>query len=182
MSLAGSHGFVHRKGILPWLIRKFTRGHWDHTFVFITDSIIMESTLFRGVHYNNIKKYFGKTVAVTSPQWGSLDVEKHEQVHTEMLFNVYGILQFVGFLWVLCFHRQHNPLTDGTVCSEWNWIHATRVWRDSKIESRIFKNNCNPNNLFSYQEAEWEVLFTTSSLSESNLDVAKAVVAAKEIR
>jgi len=172
--LAGCHGFVRTKGIIPWIIRKLTKGDKNHTFVFITDTIIMESTLFRGVHYNHINQYLGKPVVITKPGWGDLDVEKHDQVARDMLFQVYGVLEAIGFLWVLLFNRQHNPITDGTVCSEWNWIHATRVWRDANLGKVIFKNNCNPNNLLRHQKVEWAVFLDTDCLTTAHLTVIRA--------
>lgn len=175
MSLAGAHGFVATKGITPWLIRKLCRSKYNHSFVFLTDKLILEAKLLRGVHITHVSRYIGRPALIcyNSAPFSQEMLDTFVQKH---LFDVYGVLQIIGFLWVLWFKRRHNPITDGTVCSEANYLVATLVQGDRHLEQQMDQNTASPGNLSMYMREQYAVLVETDFLSDGQLERGSSAI------
>lgn len=54
---AGDIVFVHGKGIVSWLIRKVSKGEYNHCAIAISDQLVFESEWNSGVRIRNINAY-----------------------------------------------------------------------------------------------------------------------------
>lgn len=167
--MLGAHGFVATKGIIPWIIRKLCDSRFNHTFVFLTDKLILEAKLFRGVHISHVSQYLYKPVLICKNP-APFSEEEMDLFVKDHLFDAYGFFQSIGFLWVLWFKRKHNPITDGTICAEANYLVATEVQKDKGLANLMDKNTANPGNISEYMKKTYLVLIDTDFLSNGELE------------
>lgn len=64
---AGLYGVVKTRGLIPWIIRRATRGQFDHAFVILEDGAIIEAEP-GGVKIGHLSEYYRNQVAINSDE------------------------------------------------------------------------------------------------------------------